>query len=316
MPHIDPVRQAKRPFWSVMIPTYESGALLEPTLRSVLDQDPGRDQMQIEVVDDCSTEDPPNPVVDRLARERVHVHRHPVNVGISANFTACVRRSVGEWVHVLHGDDLVVPGFYEHARSVIDANEGVGAVIVGCDVIDHAGNVIESLEPLRTEPGILGDAFVRNLFLHNPVRTPAVIVRRSVYEAIGGFAPTLSHTADWDMWKRILTTTPTWFEPRVLALYRTHEAADTMQAFTSGRSVREEVASIKLARGYLDAERSAAYTRAGYAAKRRGAWWLARVNGDRAGLARRNVYIRIVARCLAGEITEFARGLRARLAHS
>ncbi len=312
MPRIDPVRQAKRPFWSVMIPTYESGALLEPTLRSVLAQDPGPDQMQIEVVDDCSTGDPPEPVVDRLARDRVHVHRHPVNVGISANFTACVRRSVGEWVHILHGDDLVLPGFYEHARRVINANEDVGAVIVGCEVIDHTGTVIESPKPLRAEPGILGNAFVRGLFSHNPIRTPAVIVRRSVYEAIGGYAPTLSHTADWDMWKRILTTTPTWYEPRVLALYRTHEAADTVRASASGRGAREELASVKLARGYLDAEHSAAYTRASYSEKRREAWLLARIKGDRAGLARRNVYIRIAARCLAGEATEFVRGLRTR----
>jgi glycosyltransferase involved in cell wall biosynthesis len=294
-----------------MIPTYESGALLEPTLRSVLVQDPGPDQMQIEVVDDCSTGDPPDPVVDRLARDRVHVHRHPVNVGISANFTACVQRSVGEWVHILHGDDLVLPAFYEHARSVIDANEGVGAVIVGCDVIDHSGTVIESPEPLRAEPGLLDDALVRGLFRHNAIRTPAVIVRRSVYEAIGGFATTLSHTADWDMWKRILATTPTWFEPRVLALYRTHEAADSMRAFASGRNVREELASIKLARGYLDAERSAAYTRAAYAEKRRETWMLARMNDDRDRLAKRSVYIRGAARCLAGEVTEFARGLRA-----
>ena len=312
MPRVEPVRQAKRPFWSVMIPTYESGPLLEPTLRSVLVQDPGPDEMQIEVVDDCSTKDPPQPVVDRLAGDRVDVHRHPVNVGISANFTACIRRSVGEWVHILHGDDLVLPGFYEHVRSIIDANEGVGAVIVGCEVIDDTGTVIESPKPLRAEPGIFGDAFVRGLFSHNPIRTPAVVVRRSVYEAIGGYAPMLSHTADWDMWKRILTTMPTWFEPRVLAQYRTHDAADTTRASASGRGAREELASIKLARGYLDGDRAAAYTRAGYAEKRREAWLLVRMKGDRAGLARRDVYMRMWARCLAGEVTELARGLRAR----
>ncbi|HEX8646055.1 MAG TPA: glycosyltransferase [Thermoleophilaceae bacterium] len=292
-----------------MIPTYESGGLLEPTLRSVLAQDPGPDQMQIEVVDDCSSADPPEPVVDRLARDRVDVYRQPVNVGISANFTTCIRRSVGEWVHILHGDDLVRETFYEHARSVIDANEDVGAVIFGCDVIDHAGAIVESSEPLRAEAGILDEALVRALFSYNAIRTPAVIVRRSVYEEIGGFAPTLSYTADWDMWKRILATAPTWFEPEVLALYRTHEAADSANASASGRSAREDLVSIKLARNYLDAERSADYTRAAYAEKRREAWRLARANGDRDGLAKRSVYIRHVVRCLAGEATERARGL-------
>src|SRR2546423_1107808 len=42
-----------RPFWSVMIPTYNARAdYLEETLRSVLRQDPGPEQMQIEVLDD------------------------------------------------------------------------------------------------------------------------------------------------------------------------------------------------------------------------------------------------------------------------
>jgi len=44
-----------RPFWSVMIPTYNPRAdYLEETLHSVLQQNPGPKQMQIEVVDDCS----------------------------------------------------------------------------------------------------------------------------------------------------------------------------------------------------------------------------------------------------------------------
>ena len=46
-----------RPFWSVMIPTYNCGDYLRRTLESVLCQDPGPDKMQIDVVDGCSTED-------------------------------------------------------------------------------------------------------------------------------------------------------------------------------------------------------------------------------------------------------------------
>jgi cellulose synthase/poly-beta-1,6-N-acetylglucosamine synthase-like glycosyltransferase len=44
-----------RPYWSVMIPTYNPRAnYLEETLNKVLQQDPGPEQMQIEVVYDCS----------------------------------------------------------------------------------------------------------------------------------------------------------------------------------------------------------------------------------------------------------------------
>jgi cellulose synthase/poly-beta-1,6-N-acetylglucosamine synthase-like glycosyltransferase len=45
------------PYWSVMIPTYNLRAnYLEETLLSVLQQERGSEQMQIEVIDDCSTD--------------------------------------------------------------------------------------------------------------------------------------------------------------------------------------------------------------------------------------------------------------------
>ena len=44
----------QRPFWSVMIPAYEPGPFLEAALAGVLAQDPGPEEMQIEVIDDAS----------------------------------------------------------------------------------------------------------------------------------------------------------------------------------------------------------------------------------------------------------------------
>ena len=55
-PSIAPVPEGvHRPKWSVMIPTFNCANYLRQTLESVLAQDPGPEQMQIEVVDDCST---------------------------------------------------------------------------------------------------------------------------------------------------------------------------------------------------------------------------------------------------------------------
>lgn len=44
----------QRPLWSVMIPSYNCAKYITKALESVLMQDPGKDKMQIEVVDDCS----------------------------------------------------------------------------------------------------------------------------------------------------------------------------------------------------------------------------------------------------------------------
>src|SRR5277367_6513526 len=81
-----------RPLWSVMIPTYNCAKYLRQTLESVLAQDPGPEQMQIEVVDDCSTKDDPEAVVRELGKDRVEFYRKPKNEGAIHNFNTCIQR--------------------------------------------------------------------------------------------------------------------------------------------------------------------------------------------------------------------------------
>ena len=87
-----PPADAKDRPLSVMIPTYNCAGYLRETPASVLAQDPGPDQMQIEVVDDCSTDDP-QAIVDELARTRVSFHQQPENRGHTHNFNTCIERS-------------------------------------------------------------------------------------------------------------------------------------------------------------------------------------------------------------------------------
>src|SRR3989442_4437693 len=88
-PVIPPLKEAgsPRPFWSVMIPTYNPRSnFLEETLTSVLRQDPGPDQMQIEVVDDGSNDDIASEVTRRVGAGRVMFHHESENQGLANNF--------------------------------------------------------------------------------------------------------------------------------------------------------------------------------------------------------------------------------------
>src|SRR5258707_2429820 len=87
-----------RPVWSVMIPTYNARAdYLEETLKSVLQQDPGPDQMQIEVVDDCSKDNTAFEVARRIGASRVTFHAEPQNRGLANNWNRCIERARGQW---------------------------------------------------------------------------------------------------------------------------------------------------------------------------------------------------------------------------
>ncbi|NEO42602.1 MAG: glycosyltransferase [Moorea sp. SIOASIH] len=250
-PKIDPVPEGKhRPFWSVMIPTYNCANYLVETLESLLAKDPGPEHMQIEVVDDCSTKDNPEQVVREIGKGRVSFYRQPQNVGLTQNFNTCIRRSIGQVVHILHGDDKVAQGFYERLKLGFHTDDTVGAAFSRHHVINDHGHWLRTSELERQTPGILKN-WIEHIALMQRIQFPAIAVKRKVYEAIGGFTPNLSHAADWEMWRRIAVHFPVWFEPKVLAHYRSHSSSHTSQLAMTGDNLKDIHKSIEIAREYL-----------------------------------------------------------------
>jgi GT2 family glycosyltransferase len=240
-----------RPRWSVMVPTFETGEYLREALAGVLAQDPGAEQMQIAVVDDHSVEHDPAALARELGRGRIEFHRAPVNRGHVANFNACITLARGELVHVLHGDDLVYPGFYARLGAVLDDNREAGAAWCRYRVIDGAGREVHATAPERPEPGIVPDAATR-IASRQPIQPPAMVVRRDVYERLGGFDSRMrSCGEDWEMWVRIATAYPVAYEPSLLAAYRRHPASLTARALHDGGNLRDLCTAIAIYRRHL-----------------------------------------------------------------
>lgn len=258
-----------------MVPVYNCPPhYLRETLDSVLRQDPGRDEMQIEVVDNCSTTGDPEGVVREVGGGRITFRRQPENVGIVANFNDCIRHATGHWIHILHGDDTVRPGFYERLRMGIARHPEAGAALSRYIMIDEDSQWTGLSEIEARAPGVLPEDFMRRQFLDQRVQFVAIVVQRAVYEELGGFQPLLHHCLDWDMWKRIALHKPIFYEPEPLACYRLHAAADTGRLMRTGENVIDERRSIDLSCADIPLElaesvRRAARTAAGVRAARR-----------------------------------------------
>jgi len=233
-----------------MIPTCNDAGLLPKALASVLDQDPGPDAMQIQVVDDASDDADVAALVRGIAGDRVEVHRHPQRVGAPANFTACAQRSRGERVHILHADDHVLAGFYDAYDAHLDAHPAAMAVSRSWFVDDDGQRHGRSGE-LVVEGGYLVDA-ERALALDNPVNFVAVVVPRSTYEQVGGFRPDLVHANDWELWTRIAHHGPVAVVPGEHACYRVHGASDTNRLQRSMVYLTDPVAAARTITGRLD----------------------------------------------------------------
>lgn len=272
-----------RPRWSVMIPTFNCADYLRHTLTSVLAQDPGPEVMQIEVVDDGSIIDDPESVVRELAPGRAGFFRQPRNVGHVENFNTCLRRARGHLVHLLHGDDIVRPGFYDTMSEPLASYPEVGAAFCRFTAIDGEGNVIKDWTLEQEHGGIL-EGWLERIAIGQRLQPPCMVVRRRVYEEVGGFdARIRRYGEDWEMWVRIAARWPVWYEPRPLACYRVSNASLSGEALRSGENVQDLRRIIEINRASLPHESrerltAAALRTAAVTAVRRGHRFLQ--NGD------------------------------------
>ncbi len=251
IPTIEPVSgSVDRPFWSVMIPTFNANrTYLVQALESVLAQDPGFPHMQIEVIDDGTAAFDLEATVNDIGQGRIACHRHSKTLGLAANWNSCIQRARGFWVHILHQDDKVLPGFYQRLRGPCGDQRAAAAFCRGAG-IDESGATQWVQEAERETAGVLAN-FVSREAAANRIVSPAIVICRAVYEEIGGFHTGMPYCADWDLYKRAAVYGAVWYEPQCLACWRQHAMSATAQLKSTGDDLVDRRKSIELSKAYL-----------------------------------------------------------------
>jgi glycosyltransferase involved in cell wall biosynthesis len=255
-PEILPVPpNIRRPLWSVMIPAYNCSIFLREAIRSVLKQDLGEDLMQIEVIDDHSTDADIEKIVREVGKGRVQYFRQSQNVGSLRNFETCINRSKGKFLHLLHGDDCVLEGFYDKIASLFDRFPGAGAAFTNFSYIDeHSSKLPMTNNKLLDESGIIPD-FLYKIAKRQLIQPPAIVVKREVYEKNGSFFA--AHFGeDWEMWSRIASQYPVAYSPERLAMYRVSNTTSiSHNSFTTGQNITDILKIIDIIQQYIPVER-------------------------------------------------------------
>lgn len=242
-------RSSCRPLWSVMIPTFNGCKFLEQTLSSLLSQALSPEEMQIVVIDDCSDDDTED-VVRRVGGGRILFHRNMCRLGLVGNWNVCLEKSIGYWVHILHQDDVILDGFYSKFSLLFQSEPDIGAVFCRYLFMDEDGHWGSLAGIERKSFGIL-ENWLEKIAVKQLIQCPSMVVKRSVYETLGGFCVEANFAADWEMWKRIARYYPVGYVPEVLACYRQHSASETTRLVNSGQNIVDIITSIEISRTYL-----------------------------------------------------------------
>jgi len=250
-PKIDPIFSSQpRPFWSVIIPSYNGEKYIEQVLNSILTQAPSFEEMEIIVVDDCSTNPEIKDLVKKIVKNRVQFYQQPQNLGLIPNWNDCIKRAKGQWIHLLHQDDLVLPGFYSQMRKLLETEPTAGAGFCRHYYIDEQGKQ-RSLSALEQEKNGIISNWLERIAVMQRIQFAAMVVKRSVYEILGGFSENAGSAADWEMWKRISAYYPVAYEPQTLACYRLHSTSESSRLISMGANISDTLKSIEISQSYL-----------------------------------------------------------------
>ncbi|MEO7962153.1 MAG: glycosyltransferase [Ginsengibacter sp.] len=226
-----------RPLWSVMIPVYNCIQFLEETLRSVLGQCLPESEMQIEVVDDASTDGNVEEMVAAVGKGRIGYFRQPENVGSIRNFETCIIRAGGYRIHLLHGDDKIRMGYYEKMNELFKKYPEAGAAFCRFINIDDKGAKCGKQPPESIADTLLPNWFPK-IASYQRIQYCAITVKREVYEKLGSFYA-LTYAEDWEMWVRAAKHYAFAYTPEILAEYRKHLQSISGTKFSDAQYLRD-----------------------------------------------------------------------------
>jgi glycosyltransferase involved in cell wall biosynthesis len=220
-----------------MIPVYNCYNTLGETIASVLMQDPGKDKMQIEVIDDGSTDGNIKELVHQLGKGRIEYFRKEHNEGSLANFETCIKRARGKLVHLLHGDDKLRDGYYQRIGHLFEEYPHIGAAFCRFATIDDKGKTMWDHSKELEKDGIL-DNWLYKIASRQRLQYCTITVKREVYEKLGGFYG-VTFGEDWEMWVRIAAHFKVAYTPEILAEYRVHTNSISHRSYLNAEHVKE-----------------------------------------------------------------------------
>ena len=164
-----------------------------------------------------------------------------------------VRATEGEYIWIAESDDVADPNFLATLVPMLDDNPHVGlAYSQSCQIDSNNVTIeptlrrwVEDLDPDRWGHDFVASGVIecqKYLVFKNTIpNASAVLIRRSIYEAIGGAEESLFLAGDWITWIRMLLKSDIAFCARSLNSFRTHKSSVRSKTALNGTAIFENI---------------------------------------------------------------------------
>lgn len=227
---------------SIVTPVLNGQKYVGEALQSMLDQT--YQNFELILVNDGSTDGTEAIVRSFMDRMDIKIVHHPKPLGIARSVNDGLSRTCGEYICFLDHDDTWFPEFLETQLRHLEEHPDVGMVHADFQTIDPSGAVIEaSVASSRKRARPSGHVF-RDLFFDSFIVANSVLIRREVFDRLGGFDETLLW-GDYHMWLRIARHYKVDYVPKVLTKYRQHPTQST-RGNATGEAAIHPVAALAI----------------------------------------------------------------------
>ena len=221
------------PFFSVVVPTWNTGAKIDETIHSLLNQDFPRDQYEIIVVDDGSTDD----TLDRLKPypDRIQISRQQ-NSGAASARNRGNQLAKGEYIVCFDHDDILFPHALTVYKRVIDAFEHPPVLMAEMTLF----STVEALELASGKPSSVECVKCRDYFgktIFTAVMNSVLVLRKDRVLSAGGYSPDAGSYDDDDILFKLGNASPMVKIIRPITVgYRMHarNASRDLEFYTQG----------------------------------------------------------------------------------
>lgn len=210
---------------SVCMPVYNGSAYIADSIQSVLAQT--YKNFHLIVCDNCST-DNTEEIVRNFSDPRLTYVRNTKNLGLVGNANRCLELADGEYVHIFHHDDIMLPDNLALKARILDEHPKVGLVHSDVLSIDQEGKTLDlsqfkdSKRDYIEDGGKVFKRYIMDMHVGASFFIGAVLARRDCYLKLGGFNPILPTVNDSEMWMRILLFYDVACIGKPLVKYRLH----------------------------------------------------------------------------------------------
>ncbi len=213
---------------SLVIPTYNGSKFVEQTLVSVINQVCPFDEI---IISDDHSSDDTLAICEKYA-DKVKIFRNPQGPsGFVNGWNNAISKATGDYICILHQDDLLDLSFLLEVRSIIENNPDVLHFFTTCYYIDERGedtgvSYHNDAEGVVRYSGLEYVKAYQNLGSPHIHRCPGVITHRSIFDKIK-YNPKAGHIADDDFFYRVGQYTDVVGLLKPLASYRQHASSET-----------------------------------------------------------------------------------------